>query len=115
MGADEYVPLILGSLFLYTTNVIIYVGSGQIHFQFPRWKVKCAFNGYKANKQVKTARPKRRSCPTKLQGNQKKGEQAKKAEQVKEDKPTEPKPQSIPEQVWRVKEPLLSLHLRPKE
>ena len=68
MGADEYVPLILGSLFLYTTNVIIYVGSGQIHFQFPRWKVKCAFNGYKANKQVKVVHPKRRSRPTNCQG-----------------------------------------------
>ena len=104
MGANEEVPLILGRSFLHTTSAVIYVGLDQIHFQFPRWKVKCAFNGYKANKQVKTARPKRRSCPTKLQGNQKKGEQAKKAEQVKEDKPAEPKPQSKPEQVWRVKE-----------
>ena len=68
MGADEDVPLILGRSFLYTTNAVIYMGSGQIHFQFPGWKVKCAFNGYKANKQVKVVCPKRRPRPTKHQG-----------------------------------------------
>ena len=50
LGVDEDVPLILGRPFLYTTNAVIYVGSGQIHFQFLGRKVKCAFNGYKANK-----------------------------------------------------------------
>ena len=50
LGVDEDVPLILGRPFLYTMNTVIYVGSGQIHFQFPGRKVKCAFNGYKANK-----------------------------------------------------------------
>jgi len=40
-------PLILGRSFLHTTNADIYVGLGQIHFQFLGWKVKCAFNGYK--------------------------------------------------------------------
>ena len=29
------VPIILGRPFLNTTNAIIYVGSGQVHFQFP--------------------------------------------------------------------------------
>ena len=52
MGIDEEIPLILGRSFLNTTNVVIYVGSGQIHFQFLGWKVKCAFNSYKTNKQV---------------------------------------------------------------
>ena len=49
MGVDEEIPLILGRPFLNTTKAIIYVGSGQIHFQFPGWKVKCAFNSYKTN------------------------------------------------------------------
>jgi len=85
-------------------NAVIYVGSSQIHFQFLGRKVKCAFNGYKANKQVKAVHPKRRSHPTKPQGNNKKDKQAKKAEQVREDKPTEPKPQPKPKKVWREKE-----------
>jgi len=53
MGIDEEIPLILGRPFLNTTNAVIFVGSGQIHFQFPGWKVKRALNGYTTNKQVK--------------------------------------------------------------
>ena len=33
---EEDVPIILGRPFLSTTNTIIYIGLGQIHFQFPR-------------------------------------------------------------------------------
>jgi hypothetical protein len=37
MGEEEDdTPIILGRPFLNTTNMIIYVGSGQVHFQFPR-------------------------------------------------------------------------------
>ena len=37
MGEEEEdVPIILGRPFLNTTNVIIYIRSGQVHFQFPR-------------------------------------------------------------------------------
>jgi len=32
MGIDEEIPLILGRPLLNTTNAVIYVGSGQIHF-----------------------------------------------------------------------------------
>ena len=47
MGEEEEdIPIILGSSFLNTTNVIIYVGSGQVHFQFPGQKVRCYFNSY---------------------------------------------------------------------
>ena len=60
MGANVEVPVILGRPFLNTTNADIYVGSGQIHFQFLSHKVKCAFNGYKLNKQVKAQPPRRR-------------------------------------------------------
>jgi hypothetical protein len=36
MGEEEDdTPIILGRPFLNTTNAIIYVGSGQVHFQFP--------------------------------------------------------------------------------
>jgi hypothetical protein len=103
MGAKEDIPLILGRSFLYTMNTVVNVGSDQIHFHFPGRKVKCAFNGYKANKQVKAVRPKRRSHPTRCQEN-KKDEQAEEAKQVKEDKPAELKLQPKLEKVWREKE-----------
>ena len=37
MGEEEEddTPIILGRPFLNTTNAIIYVRSGQVHFQFP--------------------------------------------------------------------------------
>jgi hypothetical protein len=38
-GKEEDVPIIFGSPFLNTTNTIIYIGSGQIHFQFSGQKV----------------------------------------------------------------------------
>ena len=47
MGEEEEdVPIILGRSFLNITSVIIYVGSGQVHFQFPREKVHRYFNSY---------------------------------------------------------------------
>ena len=47
MGDEEDdTPIILGRPFLNTTNAIIYVGSGQVHFQFPREKVRYYFNSY---------------------------------------------------------------------
>jgi hypothetical protein len=33
---DDDTPIILGRPFLNTINAIIYAGSGQVHFQFPR-------------------------------------------------------------------------------
>jgi hypothetical protein len=38
--------IILGRPFLNTTNVVIYIGSRQIHFLFPKEKVHCYFNTY---------------------------------------------------------------------
>ena len=43
---EEDIPIILGRPFLNTTNTIIYVGYGQVDFQFPRQKVCCYFNSY---------------------------------------------------------------------
>jgi hypothetical protein len=53
---EEDIPIILGRLFLNTTNAIIYVRSDtnaiiyvrseQVHFQFPREKIHCYFNSY---------------------------------------------------------------------
>ena len=47
MGEEEDdTPIILGRRFLNTINTIIYVGSRQVHFQFPREKVRYYFNSY---------------------------------------------------------------------
>ena len=47
MGEEEVnTPINLGRPFLNTTNAIIYVESGQVHFQFPGEKVCCYFNSY---------------------------------------------------------------------
>ena len=46
MGEEDNTPIILGRPFINTTNAIIYVGSGQVHFQFPGEKVRCYFSSY---------------------------------------------------------------------
>ena len=47
MGEEEDdMPIILGRPFLNTTNAIIYIGSRQVHFQFPEEKVRCYLNSY---------------------------------------------------------------------
>jgi hypothetical protein len=58
-GEDD-TPIIIGRPFLNTTNMIIYVGSGQVHFQFPREKVCCYFNSYTTYEQPKKNRSRRR-------------------------------------------------------
>jgi hypothetical protein len=45
MGEDEYdPPIILRTPFLNTTKAIIYIGSGEVHFNFPSQKVRRYFN-----------------------------------------------------------------------
>jgi hypothetical protein len=34
MGIEKETPIILKRPFLNTTNAVIYIGSGQVHFQF---------------------------------------------------------------------------------
>jgi hypothetical protein len=53
-------PIILGRPFFNTTNAVIYVGSRQIHFQFPREKVRCYFNSYTTYEQPKKSCSRRR-------------------------------------------------------
>ena len=71
MGEEEDdTPIILGRPFLNTTNAIIYVGYGQVHFQFPREKVRCYFNSYTTYEQPKKNRSKRRRQSSRHWGNQ---------------------------------------------
>jgi hypothetical protein len=58
MPGDEDTPIILGRPFLNTTDAVIYIGSGQIHFQLP--KVCCQFNSYTNHEQPKKSRSRRR-------------------------------------------------------
>jgi hypothetical protein len=57
MEEEEYVPpIIVGRLFLNTTRAIIYMRSGEVHFQFPTEKVHCYFNSYTTYEQAKKNR-----------------------------------------------------------
>ena len=67
---EEDVPIIFGRPFLNTTNAIIYVGLGQIHFELPGQKVRCNFNSYTTYEQAKKIRSKRRRRSTQRRRNQ---------------------------------------------
>jgi hypothetical protein len=60
MGEEDDVHLILGRLFLQTTSAIIYMKQGEIHFHFPREKVRCYFNSYTTYEKPKKNRNRRR-------------------------------------------------------
>ena len=71
MGEEEDdTPIILGRPFLNTTNAIIYVGSRQGHFQFPREKVRYYCNSYTTYEQPKKSRSRRRRRSSQRQRNQ---------------------------------------------
>ena len=64
MGEDEYdPPIILGRPFLNTIQVIIYIGTGEVHVYFPSEKVRHYFNDsnyiVEDSKQVRTRRRRR--------------------------------------------------------
>jgi hypothetical protein len=71
MGEDEYdPPIILGRPFLFTTKVIIYLITGEVHFQFPFDKVRRYFNNnYIVDEEPKKNRTRRRhhNCTQKNQ------------------------------------------------
>jgi isoaspartyl peptidase/L-asparaginase-like protein (Ntn-hydrolase superfamily) len=57
---EEKTPIILGRPFLSTTNTVIYIGSGQVHFQFSEGKIRCYFNSYTNHEWPKKNRNRRR-------------------------------------------------------
>jgi len=64
MGEDEYdPPIILGRPFLSTIKAIIYIGTGEVHMDFPSEKVRRYFTDpnyiVKGSKQVRTRRKRR--------------------------------------------------------
>jgi hypothetical protein len=61
MGEEECdPPIVLGRPFLNTTQAIIYMRSGEVHFQFPSEKVRYYFNSYTTYEQPKKNRSRRR-------------------------------------------------------
>jgi len=101
MGEEE-VPVILGRPFLNTTNVIIYIGSGQIDFQFSRQKVCCYFNSYITYEQPKKTCFKRRRRSSQHQRNQSPKNEDE-DEEVVENESTTLKSNSQTKQVWKEK------------
>jgi hypothetical protein len=67
---EEDTPIILERPFLNTTDAIIYIRSGQIHFQFLDEKVRCYFNSYTNHEQPKKPRNNRRRRRSRRQANQ---------------------------------------------
>ena len=64
MGEDEYnPPVILRRPFLSTVKAIIYIGTGEVHMNFPSEKVRCCFTDpnyiVEDSKQVRTRRRRR--------------------------------------------------------
>jgi hypothetical protein len=53
MGDEQDPPIVLGRQFLNTTRAIIYIRTGEIHFQFRTEKVRYYFNTYTNPKQPK--------------------------------------------------------------
>jgi hypothetical protein len=63
MGEEEIdPPIVLGRPFLNTTCAIIYMRSGEIHFQFPAEKVCCYFSSYNNYEQPKKNRRRHQSA-----------------------------------------------------
>ena len=103
---DDDTPIILGRLFLNTTNAIIYVKSGQVHFEFPREKVCCYFNRYTIYEQLKKNRSRRIRRSSRCQGNQpmwNEWEEDEQPEEFVKKEPTLPKSSPSPKQVWKEK------------
>jgi hypothetical protein len=65
MGEEDDVHLILGRPFLNTTSAIIYIRTGEIHFQFPREKVHCYFNSYTTYEQPRKNKRRLSQCQKK--------------------------------------------------
>ena len=95
MGEEEDdTPIILERPFLNATNAIIYAGSGQVHFQFSREKVRCYFNSYTTYEQPKKTRSRRRHRSSQRWKNQppkNEWKEDEEPEEVVKDKSTPPK------------------------
>ena len=61
MGEEDYdPPIILGKPFLNTTRAIIYIGTREVHFQFPSEKVHQYFTNYEVSEEPQKNRSRSR-------------------------------------------------------
>jgi hypothetical protein len=60
MEGEQDPPIVLGTPFLNTTRAIIYIRTGEIHFQLRTEKVRYYFNTYTNPKQPKKNKTRRR-------------------------------------------------------
>ena len=105
MGEEEQdPPIVLGRPFLNPTRAIIYIRTGEVHFQFPTEKVRYYFNSYnyeqpKKNRSRRRRSPKKKSPKTEeevVKGV--KDEEGKKEEEL-----TTPEKSPPTKKVWRKK------------
>jgi ATPase subunit of ABC transporter with duplicated ATPase domains len=108
MGEEDDVHLILGRPFLNTTGAIIYIRTGEIHFQFPGEKVRCYFNNYTTCEQPRKNKRRHRSQRQKKQViKEKEVAQEEAIPKEEEEKPKKNEPQKEAPQskkVWKRKE-----------
>jgi len=63
MGEEYGPPIIIGRPFLNTTKANIYIGTDEVHFQFPSKKIRLHFNSnYIIEEEPKKNRSRRRRC-----------------------------------------------------
>ena len=103
MGEEDDTPIILGIPFPNTTNATIYVGSGQVHFQFSGEKVRCYFNSYTTYEQLMKSRSRRRHRSSQRQRNQLPKNDWKEDKEPMKDEPTLSKSSLQTKQVWKEK------------
>ena len=100
---EDDTPIILGRPILNTTSAIIYIGSRQVHFQFPREKVCCYFNSYTTYEQPKRTHFRRRRRSSQHRKNQSLKNGWEEDEEPVKDEPTPPKLSPQTKQVWKEK------------
>jgi hypothetical protein len=59
LGDEQDPPIVLGRPFLNTTRAVIYIRTGEIHFQFRTRKVHCYLNTYTNPEQPKKNKTRR--------------------------------------------------------
>jgi len=62
MGLNKEASLLLGRLFLNTTNVVLHVGSGHVSFHIQGLTMRCPFNGFNMHKYTKNKQPNKQPC-----------------------------------------------------
>jgi hypothetical protein len=114
MGDKHDPPVVLGRSFLNTTRVIIYIRTGEIHFQFRAEKEYCYFNTYTDLEQPKKNKTRRRLQKLQCKWNTKLTDVKNIEEEIKEkstqllpahySEPVTPERSPPKKQVWRKKD-----------